>query len=67
VSILGTIGMLAAMAIVVGKLVVLYVTAPEAAPTEVVASSTSFQVGLCLDPWPQSQPEQPLRQPCPLN
>lgn len=45
VSILGTVGMLAAMAIVVGKLVYIYLTSPEAPPTEIVASGTSFQVG----------------------
>jgi hypothetical protein len=44
VSIFGTVGMLAAMAIVVGKLVAIYLTAPPAAPTELVASGVSFQV-----------------------
>jgi hypothetical protein len=45
VSILGTVGMLGAMFIVVGKLVVLYITTPVAAATEMVASSRGFHVG----------------------
>jgi hypothetical protein len=44
VSIFGTVGMLAAMAIVVGKLIAIYLTTPVAAPTELVASGVSFQV-----------------------
>lgn len=44
VSILGTVGMLGAMLIVVGKLIVLYINTPVAAPTEVVATSRGFHV-----------------------
>ena len=45
VGIFGTVGMLAAMAVVVGKLLAIYISAPAAAPTELVASGVSFQVG----------------------
>lgn len=51
VSIFGTVGMLAAMAVVVGKLVAIYLTTPQPAPTELVASGVSFQVSC-----PQQQP-----------
>lgn len=44
VSIFGTIGMLAAMAVVVGKLIAIYMTTSVVAPTELVASGVSFQV-----------------------
>jgi hypothetical protein len=44
VSIFGTVGMLAAMAVVVGKLVAIYLSTPQPAPTELVASGVSFQV-----------------------
>eukprot|EP00775_Hariotina_reticulata_P002276 gene2276-2588_t len=46
VSILGTVGMLGAMLIVVGKLIVLYINTPVAAATEVVATSGGFHSSL---------------------
>lgn len=46
VSILGTVGMLAAMGVVVGKLIAIFLSTPQPAPTELVASGVSFQVGV---------------------
>jgi hypothetical protein len=45
VSIFGTVGMLAAMAVVVGKLIAIYISMPMSAPTELVAKGVGFQVG----------------------
>lgn len=45
VSIFGSVGMLGAILVVVGKLVAIYATMPQpAAPTEVVASGRGFNV-----------------------
>lgn len=44
VSILGTVGMLFAVLVVVVKLIAIYLTAPAAAPTELIASGVGFQV-----------------------
>eukprot|EP00878_Enallax_costatus_P016932 GHUV01017775.1.p1 GENE.GHUV01017775.1~~GHUV01017775.1.p1 ORF type:complete len:304 (+),score=81.44 GHUV01017775.1:1275-2186(+) len=46
VSIFGTVGMLVAMLVVAGKLVAIYITAPAAAPTEMVAQGQGFHSGL---------------------
>jgi hypothetical protein len=56
VSIFGTVGMLAAMAVVVGKLIAIYISMPVSAPTELVAKGVGFQVGGskqagCLGVW----------------
>lgn len=52
VSIFGTVGMLAAMAVVVGKLVAIYLSTPQPAPTELVAAGVSFQVCYANSSWP---------------
>jgi hypothetical protein len=46
VSIFGTVGMLLAMIVVVGKLLAIYATAPQAAPTEIVATGQGLNVSL---------------------
>jgi hypothetical protein len=46
VSIFGTIGMLLAMIVVVGKLIAIYATAPPAAPTELVATGQGLNVSI---------------------
>jgi CHASE2 domain-containing sensor protein len=44
VSIFGTVGMLLAMVVVVGKLIAIYATSPPAAPTELVATGQGLNV-----------------------
>jgi hypothetical protein len=44
VSIFGTVGMLLAMVVVVGKLIAIYATSPPAAPTELVAAGQGLNV-----------------------
>lgn len=51
VSIFGTVGMLLAMAVVVGKLLALYITAPAAAPTELVATGQGLNVSAWVLGW----------------
>jgi hypothetical protein len=45
VSIFGTVGMLLAMVVVVGKLIAIYAMSPPAAPTELVATGQGLNVG----------------------